>query len=70
MKKILSLCLALSLAQLLTAQATTATDFFHNIGKIYVVVAVITIVFLGLAFFIIFLERRLAKVEQQLEEDA
>lgn len=68
MKKIFSLLLSLTFATVLLAQNAASSDFFRNIGKIYVVVAVIAIVFLGIVFFLIILDRRLAKIEQQIKE--
>ncbi len=44
-------------------------DFIRSIGKIYVVVAVIVIVLLGLFAFIWMVDRRLSKLEDQIQED-
>ena len=44
-------------------------DFLRSIGKIYVVVAVIVVVFLGLAYYLWSLDRRLTELENQIEED-
>jgi hypothetical protein len=43
-------------------------DFMRSRGKIFVVVAVIVAVFLGLVAFMIFLERRLTKLENQIQD--
>ena len=43
-------------------------DFLRSIGKIYVVVLVIAVVFLGLVFFLLYLDRRLTKLENQINE--
>jgi len=43
-------------------------DFMDSIGKIYVVVAVIVAVFLGIVIFLIFLDRKLTKLEDQIKE--
>lgn len=51
--------------QFLAAQAGNS-DFFRNIGKIYVVVAVIVAMFIGIVLFLIFLERKLSKLENQI----
>ncbi|THH41136.1 CcmD family protein [Neolewinella litorea] len=45
-------------------------DFMRSIGKIYVVVAVIVVVFLGLAFYLWRLDRRLTIIENQIEDHA
>ena len=44
-------------------------DFFRSIGKIYVVVAVIAIVLLGLFAFVYAVDRRLTKLEDQILDD-
>ncbi len=69
MKKIFSLVYTLLYTSLLAAQSTASSDFFRNIGKIYVVVAVIALVFLGIVFFLIALERRLRKLEHQIKDN-
>ncbi len=43
-------------------------DFMRSIGKIYAVVAVIITIFIGLIIFLIYLERKLSKLEAQIEE--
>jgi CcmD family protein len=53
---------------ILNAQSA-APDFMRSIGKIYVVVAVIVAVFLGLVFFLIYLDRRLTKLENQINQN-
>ncbi len=75
MKKILNTIL---LSALLTALPFGAMaqnnggDFFANIGKIYVVVGVLLILFITIIIFLVVLERRLARLEAQqdyLEEE-
>ena len=62
--KILFICF---LAHLNSLQASNSTgDFFTNIGKIYVVVGVIVLVFLGLVYFLIRLESRIKKLEEEI----
>jgi heme/copper-type cytochrome/quinol oxidase subunit 2 len=39
-------------------------DFMHSIGKIYVVVAVIVATFVGLAAFMIYLDRKISRLEK------
>ncbi len=46
----------------------TATDFMRSIGKMYVVVAVIIAVFVGLVVFMVYLDRRLTKLENQIND--
>jgi CcmD family protein len=45
-------------------------DFLRSIGKLYVVVAVIVVVFLGLAFYLYRLDRRLTEMENQFKDHA
>ncbi len=46
-----------------------APDFFRSIGKIYVVVAVIALVLLGFFVALYLVERRISKLENQLNHD-
>ncbi len=56
----------------LFAQGTAEppADFLRSIGKMYVVVAVIVVVFLGLALYLWRLDRRLTSIEHQIEDHA
>ncbi|NNJ55402.1 MAG: CcmD family protein [Bacteroidia bacterium] len=52
----------------LSAFAQTATDdFFYSSGKIYVVIAVLVIIFVGLMLYLIRLDRKITKLEKQNE---
>ena len=44
------------------------SDFMRSIGKIYVVVAVIIAIFVGIVLFLIYLDRKLTKLEDQINE--
>lgn len=44
-------------------------DFMRSIGKIYVVVAVIVLVLLGLFAFVWLVDRRLTKLEDQIQDN-
>ena len=70
MTKATTTFLLLCLTTALRAQsaAEPPADFLRSIGKIYVVVAVIVVVFLGLAFYLWSQDRRLTKLEQQLND--
>lgn len=43
-------------------------DFLRSIGKIYVVVAVILAIFAGIVVFLIYLDRKLTKLENQIRD--
>ena len=53
----------------LQAQEADKTDFLSNNGKIYVVVAILSVVFLGIILFLIYLERRINKIEIQINNE-
>ncbi|MEL7021380.1 MAG: CcmD family protein [Bacteroidota bacterium] len=63
---LLFVSLLLTSSQLL-AQANTP-DFFRSIGKIYVVVAVIVAIFIGIVCFLIYLDRKLTNLEHQISD--
>ncbi|HHS95497.1 MAG TPA: CcmD family protein [Phaeodactylibacter sp.] len=44
-------------------------DFMRNIGKIYVVVAVILAIFFGIILFLIYLDRKISRLEKQIKND-
>lgn len=48
-------------------QATA--DFARSMGKMNVVIAVIVTVFIGIVLFLIYMERRLAKLEKQVDAE-
>ncbi len=54
-----------AIAPLFAQEAEVATDFMRSLGKIYVVVGVIVLVFLGLVLFVWRMDRRLTKLENQ-----
>ena len=51
------------------AAQTGSTDFMRSMGKMYVVVAVIVAVFIGLVLFLVVLDRRLTKIENQIKSE-
>jgi len=63
-KTTLSFLLLLS-ANLLLAQGSES-DFFRNIGKIYVVVAIIVATFIGIALFLFYMERKVSRLEREI----
>lgn len=66
--KLTVLAVLLSISQIF-AQETSSGDFIRSIGKIYVVIAVIAAVFIGIVLFLIMMERRIAKLEKQIGEN-
>jgi CcmD family protein len=48
---------------------TDDLDFMRSTGKIRVVVAVIIAIFLGIVLFLIFLDRKLTKLENQIKDN-
>lgn len=66
-RKILTGVVILMMAIRLSAQGSSP-DFFQSIGKIYVVVAVVLVSFLGIVMFLIYLDRKLRKIEEQIGE--
>ncbi|MCB0524025.1 MAG: CcmD family protein [Lewinellaceae bacterium] len=50
-------------------QAQGNRDFMRETGKIYVVVGVILLIFLGIVLYLVRLDRKLTKLESQLNEE-
>ena len=68
MKKNLTLSMLLVLAFITTANAQAETpDFMRSTGKIYVVIAVLCIIFTGIVLFLINLDRKLSRLEKENE---
>jgi CcmD family protein len=57
--------LVLPFSLLLAQQADT--DFMRSMGKMYVVVAVILVIFLGIVVYLVYLDRKLTKLEDQIK---
>ncbi len=51
-----------------TIWAQSDTDFLRSTGKIYTVVAVIAILFLGIMYFIFRLDKKITEIEKQIKE--
>ena len=64
---VLSLVFILLLPNVIFAQ-TNAPDFMRSIGKIYVVVGVIALIFIGIIFYIIKLDLKISKLEKTLKQ--
>ena len=66
MKKTLTLLTLLLLATITSANAQTESpDFMRSTGKIYVTIAVLCIIFTGIVFFLIHLDRKLTRLEKE-----
>ena len=62
--KILATLISLFCCNFLFAQNDNP-DFFRSIGKIYVVVAVLLIIFFGIILFLINLDRKISQLEKR-----
>jgi uncharacterized membrane protein len=65
-KSLLSLiAVIMPIAGTIAQSPSVKTDYLESSGKIYVVVAVIAVIFIGILALLISLERRLAKIEKE-----
>ncbi len=65
---ILTICLMLSFSLISLAQNSNGVDMASELresGKIYVVVMVIAVIFIGLAIYLFTIDNRLKKIEKQ-----
>ena len=46
----------------------THQDFFRNTGKIYVVVAVLVVIFVGIVFYLLRLDSKISQLENFIDE--
>lgn len=65
MKQLLNTLLLLMLPFITLAQDIEMADTMRSNGKIFVVVGVIAIIFVGLVVYLITLDRRLSKIEKE-----
>ncbi|PCJ83565.1 MAG: CcmD family protein [Flavobacteriales bacterium] len=69
-KKVFSILLVLFSFVTLHAQGTTEmADVLRASGKIYVVVAVLVMIFIGIVIYLISIDRKLSKLEKQQAEE-
>ena len=59
-------CFALLALSTTTLMAQQEADFMRSMGKMYVVVAVIAILFIGMVLYLYSLDRKLTKLENQI----
>jgi CcmD family protein len=50
-------------------QNGSGADFMESIGKMYVVVAVIVVIFLGLIIYLVRIDRKVSKLENQIKDN-
>jgi type IV secretory pathway VirB2 component (pilin) len=62
-------CLFLAQISAQTAATAPVQDFMRQTGKIYVVVAVIVLIFIGLVIWLARLDRKLTNIEHQIFQD-
>lgn len=69
-KKIISSFILMALPLILTAQTAGSeiemADTMRSNGKIYVVVAVVTVIMTGLIIYLISLDRKITKIEKRI----
>lgn len=65
MKRLINIFLLALMPLLSLAQDVEMADTMRSNGKIYVVVGVIAIIFVGLLVYMVMLDRRLAKLEKE-----
>lgn len=53
---------------LLNAQPIEMADTMRSEGKIYVVVAILLVIFAGLIGYLVFLDRKITRIEKKLPE--
>ena len=66
LNRILTAVFVLMLNPLLFAQDTEMADVMRSDGKIYVVVAIMLVIFLGLIGFLILTDRKVSNLEKRL----
>jgi len=65
MKRLLNLLVFLAMPVITFASDVEMADLLHENGKIYVVVGVIAIIFIGIVVYLITIDRRLSKIEKE-----
>ena len=65
MKRLLNILFLALMPLLSLAQEVEMADTMRSNGKIYVVVGVIAIIFVGLLVYMVILDRRLSKLEKE-----
>ncbi len=68
MKKILSLLVTLLISANLFAQEPEMADALRADGKIYVVVAVLSVMLAGVLFYVVRLDRKITRLEKETDD--
>lgn len=68
MKKLLSFLTVFFLTLNLCAQEVTMADKFYSEGKIYVVIAVLSVIFAGLIIYLIVQDRKISRIEKEIRK--
>jgi CcmD family protein len=66
-KSFLVMIIMIGIQSLLSAQ-NTDQDFLRSTGKIYSVIAAVVLIFLGIAYYLWRLDKKLTKLENQINE--
>ncbi len=54
---------------ILSGMMIMAGDFMHSMGKMYVVVAVVTLVLIGIFSYMIYMDRKISKLENRFKRE-
>ena len=65
---LLTLCLLATFHQSLLAESA-AVDFLRSTGKIYSVVAVVVVIFIGIVLYLRRIDKKLTKLENQIKDE-
>lgn len=68
MKRIISITVALLFAISAYSQDAEMADTMRSEGKIYVVVAILLVILIGLVIYLITIDRKVTKLEKRLNE--
>jgi uncharacterized iron-regulated membrane protein len=68
MNKLLSFIFLMLLTCVSHAQEAQMADTFRSEGKIYVVIAVLAIVFISVLGILLYIERKISKLEKEIKE--
>lgn len=51
------------------ADTTPGPDFMYSLGKMYVVVAVLVLVFIGIVLYMAYMDRRISRLEEFIDNE-